>query len=181
VTFFKGSKNGYYQGNPLLLFDDMALLKPTFFVTVPRILSRIYSKITDDISKKSSMSKWFFNRAVGTKKENFEYNGELYHKLYDKLIFDKVKARFGGHIKAMICGSAPIAPDVLQFFKVALGINIFECFGQTETLGPASSTSLVETKGGHVGGVVCSLKCRTKDIVEMNYYSTDKEGCRGEL
>lgn len=81
----------------------------------------------------------------------------------------------------MITASAPIAPDVLQFFKIALGVNIFEVYGQTETLGPACSTSLTENKGGHVGGCVPTLRCRTKDIPEMNYYSTDKEGARGEL
>lgn len=81
----------------------------------------------------------------------------------------------------MITASAPIAPDVLEFFKIALGVNVFECYGQTETLGPATSTSLTEKKGGHVGGVMPTLKCRTKDIPEMNYFSTDKEGCRGEL
>lgn len=51
-----GMKNGYYQGNPLKLFDDIETLKPTIIVTVPRILNKIFTKITDDVSKKGAVT-----------------------------------------------------------------------------------------------------------------------------
>lgn len=81
----------------------------------------------------------------------------------------------------MITASAPIQTDVLLFFKVALGVNILEVYGQTEMLGPATCTGLSEKKGGHVGGVLPSLKVRTKDLPEMGYTHKDSEGVRGEL
>ena len=48
-------------------------------------------------------------------------------------------------------------------------------------LGPATVTSINERTGGHVGGIVPSLKARTKDLPEMGYTSRDLEGVRGEL
>ena len=48
-------------------------------------------------------------------------------------------------------------------------------------LGPATVTSVSEKSGGHVGGIMPSLKARTKDLPEMGYTSTDEVGVRGEL
>ena len=56
---------------------------------------------------------------------------------YDR-IFGKVRDIFGGNIRAMVTASAPIAGDVLQFFKIALGIHVHEVYGQTENTGPAT-------------------------------------------
>mmetsp|Transcript_43355 Transcript_43355/g.41780 ORF Transcript_43355/g.41780 Transcript_43355/m.41780 type:complete len:104 (+) Transcript_43355:367-678(+) len=55
-----GMKHGYYQGNPLLLFDDIAALKPTIIVTVPRILNRIYTKVLEEVSRTGCCKRRFF-------------------------------------------------------------------------------------------------------------------------
>ena len=55
-------------------------------------------------------------------------------------MFKKIKAQFGGRLKAMISASAPISPEVLTFYKIALGIHVYECYGQTEVSGPATLT-----------------------------------------
>ena len=81
----------------------------------------------------------------------------------------------------MITGSAPISAEVLKFFKVSLQINIFEVYGQTECLGVCTSTKLDDFNGGTVGGIVPTMKVKTRDIPEMGYSAKDKEGCRGEL
>lgn len=80
----------------------------------------------------------------------------------------------------MITSSAPISPEILTFFKVALGIHIYEAYGQTETVGPATATHPDDHTSGHVGGPVPSLKLRLKDQKEMNYLSTDTPP-RGEI
>ena len=159
----------------------MAVLQPSFFITVPRILSKIHGKVMEAVEKSSGMKQWMFNRAVEVKKQQFIDQGDLSHLLYDKLVFQKVKDMFGGNLQYMITASAPISIEVLTFFKISLGINVTEVYGQTEVLGPATATSDKETVGGHVGGVVPSLKVRTKDLPEMGYTSNDEQGCRGEL
>jgi long-chain acyl-CoA synthetase len=80
----------------------------------------------------------------------------------------------------MITGSAPISPEVLTFFKLALGIHIYEVYGQTETSGPATLTHPLDRTSGHVGGVLPSMRLRLKDLPEMGYLSTDNPP-RGEV
>jgi len=66
--------------------------------------------------------------------------GEFKHGLFDKIVFKKIRDMFGGRVKHMLTASAPISGEVLTFFKIALGIHIFEGYGQTETNGPATFT-----------------------------------------
>jgi long-chain acyl-CoA synthetase len=81
----------------------------------------------------------------------------------------------------MITGSAPIAPEVLTFFKIALGIYIYEVYGQTETSGPATLTHPLDFHtAGHVGGVIPSMRLRLKDLPDLGYLSTDNPP-RGEV
>jgi long-chain acyl-CoA synthetase len=49
-------KLGFYSGSPLLIFEDLAVLKPTVMVSVPRIINRVYGKILEDVGKKSAFS-----------------------------------------------------------------------------------------------------------------------------
>ena len=70
--------------------------------------------------------------------------------------------------------SAPINAEVLNFFKVAQGLNVYEGYGQTETLGPATLTMPGDYTGaGYVGGAVSSMKIRLRDVPEMGYLSSD--------
>ena len=80
----------------------------------------------------------------------------------------------------MVSASAPIQHEILEFFKIALGIPIFESYGLTETYGPATVTHPLDYTSGHVGGVVPSLRLRLKDLPEMGYLSSD-ENPRGEI
>jgi long-chain acyl-CoA synthetase len=52
MSFFRGYKVGYYSGDPLKLMEDAQCLKPTFMITVPRILNRLYTKIVESIPTK---------------------------------------------------------------------------------------------------------------------------------
>jgi long-chain acyl-CoA synthetase len=55
-SLLKGFSHGYYSGDPLKLIEDLQTLKPTIFVTVPRILNRVYSKIKESISTKGKFT-----------------------------------------------------------------------------------------------------------------------------
>jgi len=80
----------------------------------------------------------------------------------------------------MLTASAPISGEVLTFFKVAFGIHIYEAYGQTETFGPATFTMRSDPTAGHVGGLMPCMKIMLRDVVEMNYLSTDNPP-RGEI
>lgn len=80
----------------------------------------------------------------------------------------------------MVTASAPISGEVLTFFKIALGIHIYEVYGQTESNGPITATLPWDPTAGHVGGLISSCAVRTRDVPEMGYLSTD-DPVRGEI
>jgi long-chain acyl-CoA synthetase len=90
-SLLRGFSHGYYSGDPLKLIEDIQILRPTIFCTVPRILNRIYSKIHESLQTKSAMVQWLFNKAVESKKYYFERDGTFHYKLYDQLVFNKIK------------------------------------------------------------------------------------------
>ena len=73
----------------------------------------------------------------------------------------------------MATGSAPISPDVLDFLKIAFCCPLIEAYGMTETGGGSFTTLVGDPLSGHVGGPLCNVKIRLKDIPEMNYMSTN--------
>ena len=80
----------------------------------------------------------------------------------------------------MLSGSASLDAKVLLFFKVAMGFNVFEGYGQTECTIVGSITSVHDYSTGTVGTCSNANKFRLKDVPEMNYYHTDNPP-RGEL
>ena len=99
---------------------------------------------------------------------------------YDHTVFSKIRAQFGGNVKYMICAAAPISSEVLQFFKIAMGIHVYEVYGQTETAGPATMTHPSDRTGGHVGGPIPCTRIRLRDLPELGYL-TSEEPPRGEV
>lgn len=104
-------------------------MKPSMFCTVPRILNRVYSKIHESIETQSNFKKALFHRAIDSKKYYYERDGSLSHMIYDRLIFGKVREQFGGNVRIMLSASAPVSADVLTFYKLALGIHVYEVYG----------------------------------------------------
>jgi long-chain acyl-CoA synthetase len=100
--------------------------------------------------------------------------GDPTYPMYDKLVFNKFKAAVGGKVRFMLTGSAPISKDVINFLKVAIGVPIYEGYGQTETCAGSTLTFSEDGEAGHVGGVLPYSELKLVDIHEMDYYSTDK-------
>ena len=175
-----GFANGYYSGDAMKLLEDIQVLKPTIFPTVPRILNRAFSKIMDSVKHSPPLKKWLFNKAVAAKTHRLLTTCDFKHPTYDKLVFKKVRQIFGGNLQLIITASAPISEEVMNFFKIALGIHIFEAYGQTETSGPVTLTWPWDPTSGHVGSIYPSMKVRLRDVPDMGYFSTDNPP-RGEL
>lgn len=153
LSIQRGCKIGFYQGDPLKLTEDCAILKPSLFASVPRIFNKIYDKITSIIG---------------------EYNG-------DPSQLAKFKNLLGDKVRFMITGSAPIDPAVLNLLKVAFQCPIFEGYGLTENAAASAFTALEDPNTGHVGGPLNGMKYRLMDVTEMSYLHTDKPYPRGEL
>lgn len=180
VGLINGCQYGFYSGDPLKLMDDMQVLKPTIFASVPRLFTRIYDKILAGVKAQSGTKQWLFNKALSSKLYYLENQGAFTHKFYDTVVFNKLRNLLGGEVQFMLTGSAPIAGDVLNTLKVIFSCPIREGYGQTETSAPATMTWGNDATSGHVGGPIASCKIRLRDIPEMEYFHTDPNP-RGEI
>ena len=166
---------GFYQGDVFKLKDDLAELKPTIMVSVPRLFTRFYDVMQAKINELTGMKRTLCDWGVQKKLYNLEHYGKVTHTIYDALVFNKFKAFLGGRIRQLITGSAPISKDILNFLKIAFCCPINEGYGQTECAAPASLTWTQDPTCGHVGAPYPACDFKLFDVPDMHYTSEDKD------
>lgn len=180
VLLYFGVKIAVFSGDVRNLKDDLQIIKPTLFLSVPRLYNKFYDTIQSGIKKKSFIAQRLIKRATKTKLHNLQYKAEYTHTLYDKIIFNKMKSALGGNVRVMFTGSAPISEDVINFLKIAFSAPIYEGYGQTEGCGAQFSTMAYDGLAGHIGGPFMQNEFKLVDLPEMKYTSNDCNE-KGEL
>jgi len=170
----RGATIGFFSGDVLKLKDDLQAFKPTIFVSVPRLFSRFYDVIKDQIDKLQGMKKTLALKGIAVKMENLKKKGEYKHVIFDAA-FKKMKDALGGRVKLCVSGSAPISPDVADFLKICFSCPVLEGYGSTETCSGIFCQHPDDTIAGTVGGPIGSCEFKLVDIPDMNYRSTDKD------
>ncbi len=143
---------GFYHGElgPGIK-DDIAALKPTLFVSVPRLWNRMADAIQGQFDAATGIKKTLVTKALRAKLGKVKKSGVYTHCLWDKLVFKKVRNAFGGRIRMLISGSAPLSKDTIDFLKICFSAPFSEGYGLTETL-YTSSTWPADKRAGIVGG-----------------------------
>ncbi|DAZ93918.1 TPA: hypothetical protein N0F65_010120 [Lagenidium giganteum] len=175
-----GASVTYFQGDVLRLTDDIANAKPTIFASVPRLLNRIYDKVTMGVSNAPTIKRVLFEQAYASKKYYLDNGGHLTHRLWDPLVFDKIKAALGGNLRSITSGSAPLATEVKEFYQIVFGCPLNEGYGLTES-SAAGSASVGLPLGDHVGVPFPGIQMRLQDVPDMNYTNDDVPRPRGEI
>ena len=129
--FYAGATVVFYSGDVAKLKDDLALVKPTLFVSVPRLFSRFYDVLQAKFKDVQGYTKTALDYAVSTKLSNVTSSGQFTHRIYDPIFFNKTKQALGGRCRLMISGSAPLLPDVQNFMKICMCCPLLEGYGQT--------------------------------------------------
>uniref|UniRef100_A0A8C2KZ81 Arachidonate--CoA ligase n=1 Tax=Cyprinus carpio TaxID=7962 RepID=A0A8C2KZ81_CYPCA len=174
--FCHGARVGFYQGDISLLMDDIKTLKPTFFPVVPRLLNRIYDKVSIVGSVTSPLRRALLHYGVRRKQAELSSGGGRNNSVWDRLIFNKIQASLGGNLRFILTASAPISPTVLSFLRATLGCLIFEGYGQTECTAGCTFSMPGDWSAGHVGAPLPSAMVKLTDIPDMNYYAKNGEG-----
>ncbi|HBA86638.1 MAG TPA: long-chain fatty acid--CoA ligase [Geobacter sp.] len=139
--------------------ENMVELQPTVMVCVPRLFEKIYSRIFEQVHQLSLFKRRLFRTAlfVGRKylyAMHIDRNASLWLKfqysLADRIVFSKLRRRFGGKIKFCSSGGAPLDPNINEFFWI-IGIPILEGYGLTETSPVISMNDFDELRFGSVG------------------------------
>ncbi|WP_300400737.1 long-chain fatty acid--CoA ligase [Nocardioides sp.] len=141
------------------IVENLGIVKPTFMGAAPRIFEKAHARIVTMQASEGGAKEKIFKRAfaVGAKVDELKLAGKsvplplkLQHGLFDKLVFSKVRDRFGGRVKFFISGSAALNPEIAQFFHAA-GILILEGYGMTENAAGATVNHPDAYKMGTVG------------------------------
>jgi long-chain acyl-CoA synthetase len=125
----------YYAEGLDKLASNIEETKPTIMVVVPRLFEVLRTRITKSVEKQGRLSSYLLERAqdIGTK----AYAGHVplldqpMRLLVNATVKPKIQQRFGGRIKAMVSGGAPLTPEVGIFFQ-SLGLTFLQGYGQTE-------------------------------------------------
>lgn len=157
MLLFCGGTIVSFNGDINKLKDDIALVRPTIFVSVPRLYSKFYDAIHKKFESVTGYAKSALDHGLKVKMNNATTNGGYTHKVYDPIFFNKTKAALGGRARYMVSGSAPLLPEVHAFMKAIICCPLYEAYGQTESTGGSFVTSQNDPKVSHVGGPVVNI------------------------
>ena len=174
------------------LIDDMAIVKPTGMLAVPRIFEKIYSRINKQISDGLKIKKELFNFAIDAAKDYYDcldndktpstFQLIKYQASY-KLVFSKIYETFGGEIRYFISGGAPLSPKIINFLRYCK-LTILEGYGLTETVAPCTLNPFVRQNPGTVGMPIGDVKISfahdkeiliKSDALFSGYYKNEEE------
>lgn len=147
------------------LLQDMALVKPSFLIAVPRIFNKVYMGLWAKMNEEGGIKKALFVAAVkaAAKKRKLAEQGKssgflnLKLALLDRLVFAKIRERFGGCLKGALTGSATMSPEIAHFF-FDMGIPIYDCYGLSETSPACTMNCPAVFRLGSVGQPVERVK-----------------------
>ena len=132
---------------------------------VPLILDRLRAGITETVNKSSPITKALFKICYYLKERNY-LQGKT-SPILDKLVFSKIAAKFGGRLRAILSGGAPLGAESQRFMNVSVCCPILQGYGLTETLGGGTVCHLEDVTTGNVGGPVGCCEIKLMDVEEM--------------
>lgn len=161
----------YYAESLDRLAANMEEVRPTVMTAVPRLYETMYGRIRRGIAQKGGLSEKLFMKAVEIGRRRYEaaplsLSDRMLDPLLDRLVRAKVAQRFGGALKAMVSGGAPLNYDIGAFFK-ALGVELLQGYGLTETAPVVSCNPPSRNKITTVGPAVVDTEVRIADDGEV--------------
>jgi long-chain acyl-CoA synthetase len=153
------------------LADEIRLTAPHYFLNVPTLLERVRRGVDDAIAKRAAPIRSLFEKARNGSQRQQTKNAKGFDRFWvalgRKLIFSKIKERFGPNLRALICGSAPLAPETQDFFQM-LGVSVLQVYGLTETTGICTMDDPNGTvDAGHVGPTISGIEMKTAENQEI--------------
>ncbi|OYZ43545.1 MAG: long-chain fatty acid--CoA ligase [Novosphingobium sp. 16-62-11] len=131
----------YYSEGLEKLASNIEEVRPTLMVVVPRLFEVLRTRIIKQVEKQGKVANYLMDRALTIGGRKAAGKGRIVDLpmslILDRTLRPNIKARFGGRMKAMVSGGAPLNPDVGVFFD-AMGLTMLQGYGQTEA-GPVIS------------------------------------------
>ncbi len=182
LVHLAGPLHGYavaFEPDPYAVADALAGVRPTVFPSVPRVYEKVHTAMVGAFDEATGARRRLVDwaLAVGRQVGSLRQSGEpvprglaLKHRVADRLVYAKVKARLGGRLRLPISGGAPLGKDVAELFD-ALDIRIMEGYGLTECTSAATSNHLEAYRYGTVGKALPGFELRLAPDGELEMRS----------
>ncbi|NJP99447.1 AMP-dependent synthetase/ligase [Streptomyces zingiberis] len=163
------------------IIENLPVVRPTYMAAVPRIFEKVYNGVASKARAGGGAKYKIFQWAAGVAREYARVSQENYrrtgkagaplgltaqHAVADKLVYAKLRAAFGGRLRAAISGSAALAPDIGFFFSGA-GVHILEGYGLTESSAASFVNPGEAYRTGTVGKPMPGTEVRIADDGEI--------------
>jgi long-chain acyl-CoA synthetase len=154
------------------LMRAVSTFKPTFLLAVPRVFEKIYNSAEQkaDLGGKGRIFRAAADTAVAHSEAlaagRVPFLLGLKFKLFDRLVYAKLRDALGGRVEYAVSGSAPLSPRLSHFFR-SIGVLILEGYGLTETTAPATVNRARELRIGTVGRALPGIEVRIADDDEI--------------
>jgi long-chain acyl-CoA synthetase len=152
------------------LADEIGRASPNYFLNVPTLLERIRAGVEDNIRKRGGKIEEIFNRARAawfrldaTTPQPWDF---FWLGLAGLIVFPAIRKRLGPNLRALICGSAPLARETQLFFMM-LGIPVLQGYGLTETTGICTLDDPAHIEAGRVGPAVPGIEMKLGENSEI--------------
>jgi long-chain acyl-CoA synthetase len=178
-----GGSTGFAE-SPQTIVDDIATVKPNFLVAVPRVFNRIYDGLYARMKETGGLAKKLFDMGVaaGHQRRELAKRGKksalanMKYSLSNKVVFSKIRERFGGQLAQCVSSSAALSPVIAEFF-FDIGIPVYEAWGMTE-LSPAGTLNSPEAyKIGSCGRAIDKVTL----VIDRGATEDDTASREGEL
>jgi len=143
------------------LSDELKVAQPDYFINVPIFLERVRRRIEESVEKRGAFAAAVFKRAE--RAYAAQYGGRsgfidsLCLSLANRIMFPEIRKGVGPNLKALICGSAPLAVETQLFFMM-LGIPVLQVYGLTETTAICTLDDPNHVEPGRVGSAVSGVQ-----------------------
>ncbi len=153
---------------------ELRSARPTFFLSPPRVWERMYSSIIAEIKKRPAHMRKLFYLALGmgARAASLRREGKRVPlwirsalKLFDRVIFAKIRERLGGRLRFPISGAAPLSKELAEFYE-AIGMPLLEGYGLTEG-GVISVNPFHRVKPGSIGTLLPGIETRIDEDGEL--------------
>jgi long-chain acyl-CoA synthetase len=163
-----------YARSVAQLGEDLATIRPTAMIAVPRIFERVYGRIADQMAKKGGMARKLFGLTVKIGWQRFEHSqgragwpvGSLLWPLLRRLVADKITDKLGGRLRVTVSGGAALNEEIAKVF-LAMGVPIVQGYGLTETSPVISVNPLQDNVPASVGVPIRGVQLRIGDNDEL--------------
>ncbi len=163
--------------------EDMANVAPTFLIAVPRVFNKIYDGLWTKMNETGGLALKLFTMGLESAAEIRTLSSQgkstllpkLKYAIAERIVFSKIRARFGGRLKGALTASAMMNMEVAQFFT-DIGLPVFDAYGLSETSPAVTMNCRSANKPGSVGQPLENVR-----VVIDRQFTGEEENGAGEI